>query len=92
MEKETFFQNAIIKMDSDTFPENFFDIAGWDFLKVFAERQEFCKFSQGWKKATGLFLKFQKYCAEKYKEGDVSSFKSSGGNSSGDKSPENVHQ
>ena len=59
-------------MDSDKFPENFFDIANWTFLKTFKERQEFCKFSQGWTKPTGLFLKFQKYCKKKYKE-DVSS-------------------
>ena len=51
------------------FPDNFFDIAGWDFEKVWKEKRgTFCRFALGWQNPTGLFLEFQTFCKSKIKE------------------------
>ena len=50
------------------FPENFPDIAGWGFEKVWKERPEFCRACLAWTNTTGLFLEFQNFCVMKNKE------------------------
>ena len=50
------------------FPENFPDVGGWDFEKVWKERPKFCRACLEWTNATGFFLTFQKFCVLKNKE------------------------
>ena len=50
------------------FPQNFPDIGGWDFERVWKERQEWCQFALKWKSATGLFKEFQMFCKAKNKK------------------------
>ena len=49
------------------FPPFFPDIGGWDFERVWKERQEWCQFALRWKSATGLFKEFQMFCKSKIK-------------------------
>ena len=49
------------------FPQCFPDIGGWNFEQVWKDRQEWCKYSLTWTKATGIYKDFQEFCRTKSK-------------------------
>ena len=52
-------------------PTIFPTIGGWDYQKVWKEKQTFCKFVMKVQKPTGFMKDFKEFCEKKNKEDNV---------------------
>ena len=50
------------ELKNECFAEEFPDIGGWSFSKVFDERKKFVRYSQIWTETSGIYKKFKIYC------------------------------